>query len=371
MAIEMNTGKAAMPQGVYESLSKLSGNEAAELKEVVGRAMEVLAGANLKVSKSDTAGAEGTAEKKTTGSTNVPALDNPADSNQVAANLEKLISYLQLDNEERQAAMAKDRIEIQQNTLDGEHKDRMAQIDDSIKKMKEAESASKWSRFFGWVGAILSVVAAVAVTIVSGGTAAAFAIAGAVLAVTALTMNETGAMDKLTEKLAKHMQESYGWSKSKAQLFASLVCNLSIAVLSLGCSVGGMVAGFAAAAAAASNAAAAVNTANTVTKVAGMSVETAKTVQNVITIANTSVGAASLLAGGLNTYYTKRSEDSKADTTELQKFITQLQQRLDECEEELEQLLEQLESNIGTVAQMISSSTDTSDEIARNLGAMA
>ncbi|MBR4259790.1 MAG: hypothetical protein IKQ17_12220, partial [Kiritimatiellae bacterium] len=34
-----------------------------------------------------------------TGATNIPALDNPADIKQLEENLEKLISYLQMDNE--------------------------------------------------------------------------------------------------------------------------------------------------------------------------------------------------------------------------------------------------------------------------------
>ena len=369
MPIEINTGNAQkLSQAMYESLSKTSGEDSTELKEVVGKAMEVLAGANLSVTKSDSTGATGTAERKTAGGTNVPALDNPGDSEQVAANLEKLISYLQLDNQERQTAMAKDRIELQKETLDTEHEERMEQIDKSIKKMKDAETASKWSRAFSWIGAIVAVVAAVALTVVTGGAAAGFAIAGAAIAITALTLNETGAMDKMVDSLAKHMQSAHGMKKSDAKLAAALICNLSICVASLGCGVGSMVAGAASVASTAANVAAA---AEKTARVASISAETAKTIQTGMTIANTGVSAASLATSGVSTYYTKRSEESKADTTELEKFITQLQQRLEESQEELQQILEQIEAGIGTVAQLITSSTDTSDEISRNLGAMA
>ena len=48
-----------------------------------------------------------------------------------------------------------------------------------------------------------------------------------------------------------------------------------------------------------------------------------------------------------------------------------LQQRLDESQEELMQILEQLQSGIGELAQMIGSATDTSAEIALNIGQMA
>ena len=205
MAIGVNTGNAqntTVTPAAYESLSKMSGNDAAKMKEVTSKAMEVLAGANLKVSKSDTAGTDGVAEKKTNGATSTPVLDNPDDAKAKEADLTKLISYLQLDNEERQTEMAKARIDMQKAGLDTEHDDRMRQIDDSIKKMKDAERASKISRIFGWIGAVLAVAAAAVLTVVTGGLAAGFAIAGAALAVTALTLNETGAMEKMVNALA-------------------------------------------------------------------------------------------------------------------------------------------------------------------------
>ena len=365
--INMNTKMSAMPIDTSAQAEKASGLDSTKVKEVVTKAMEVLAGANLSVTKADTSGVTGAAEKKTTGSTNVPALDDPGDSQQVAANLEKLVSYLQLDNEERQTEMAKDRIELQKNTLDAEHDERMEQIDDSIQKMKDSENASKWSRAFSWIGAIVAIVAAVALTVCTGGVglAAGFAIAGAVISVASLALNETGAMDKITDALTDHLKSNYGMKKSDASLAASLICNLSICALSLGCGIGSAVSS------AASVASTAANVVSTAEKVARISESTAKTVQTVMTVANTGVGAASLTTSGLSTYYTKRSEESKADTTELEKFIQQLQQRLNETEEELQQLLQQIESGVSTIAQMIGSATDTSDEIARNLGAMA
>ena len=367
MSMEINTGNNAnkLSQAMYESLSKMGGADSTELTKVVGKAMEVLAGANLNVTNSDRAGTNGAAEKKTTGGANVPALDDPGDSRQVALNLEKLVSYLQLDNEERQTEMAKNRINLQKDTLDAEHKDRMGQIDKSIKKMKDAESASTWSRAFSWIGAIVAVAAAVLLTVVTGGAAAGFAIAGAALAVTSLVLNETGAMDKMVNALAEHMKDAYGMSKSNAKLAASLICNLTICALSLGCGIASMVSG------AASIASTAANVAGTAQKAALISESTAKTMQTVVTIANTGVTAGSLMATGFSTYYNKRADDSKADTKEMEKFIAQLQQRLEECEEELQMLLEQIESGLSMTGQMLSSATDTSDEISRNLGAMA
>ena len=359
MANEINIG-AARPQAqnvALDQLAKLSG-DSTKAKEVIGKAMEILAGANVKVTRGDDTSATGAGERKTTGATNVPSLDNPADIKQLEANLEKLIAYLQLDNEERQTQMAKDRIEIQKDTLESEHKDRMEELEKSFKKMDDARKSRLASKVFGWLGAILAVVTAVVVTVVTGGTAAAFAIAGAAIAVSALIMNETGAMEAITKKLAEHLQDKYGLSKSQAQLMASLIINISIMVAQLGCAVGS------AASAAASAAKVAADAATTVST-------TATKVQNVVTIANTVVSAGSLASGGANSYFTYRSDDAKADLSELQKFIAVLQQRLDESEEELQLIVEQIQAAIGKIADLISSATDESAEIANKIGQMA
>ena len=248
----------------------------------------------------------------------------------------------------------------------------MKQIDESIKKMEKAERAAKLSRIFGWIGAILAVAAAAVLTVVTGGLAAGFAIAGAALAVTSLVLNETGAMEAMTEKLADHLQEKYGWDRNKAMLAASLIINISIMVLQLGCSVGSMVAGIAAAGKAAADAAATgAKVAGEAAKISAATLQTARQVQTGITVANTGVGVVSLGTSALTTYRSFMADSSKADTTELEKFMTMLQQRLEESQEELQKILEQIQSGIGELAQMIGSATDTSAEIALNIGQMA
>ena len=355
--ININTNRPQIQSSAFEQAAKLSG-DSTKAKEIVSKALEILAGANVRVTRSDDTSASGVGERKTTGATNVPSLDNPGDAKQLQANLEKLVAYLQLDNEERQTQMAKDRIEIQKDNLETEHKDRMKELEASFKKMDDAEKARMASRVFGWLGAIMAVVAAVVVTVVTGGAAAAFAIAGAALAVTALVMNETGAMESLTNKLSEHLQEKYGMSKSQAQLAASLIINISIMVAQLGCAIGS------AASAAASAAKAAADAATTVST-------TATKIQTAVTIANTAVSAGGLASGGVNSFFTYRSDDAKADVMELQKFITMLQQRLDESEEELQLIVEQIQSAIGKIADLITSATDQSAEIANNIGQMA
>ena len=341
-------------KSIDDQVKNLSGGDSEKVKEVYKNVVEILSGDNVKVSRGATTGVDGNRDtSKTNGSTGVPVLDEPNDAKAKEADLSKLISYLQLDNQERQAEMAKDRIDMQKSNLDTEHKDRMKQINEQIKKMEKAEKAAKISRIFGWIGAALAIAAAVALTIVTGGLAAGFAIAGAVLAVTSLVLNETGAMDKMTEKLADHLQEKYGWDRNKAMLAASLIINISIMVLQLGCSVGGMVAGIAAAGKAAADAGATgAKVAGEAAKISAATLQTARQVQTGITVANTGVGAVSLGMSALTTYRSFKADSAKADTTELEKFITMLRQRLDESQEELQKILEQIQSGIGKIAEL-------------------
>ncbi len=373
MALELNT-QAPKMQGaadLYGKFTELAG-DGTKAKEVVGKALEIIAGSNVKVTRGDDTSPTGVSDKKTNGATSVPSLDNPDAELAREIDLTKLISYLQLDNQERQTEMAKERIEVQKETLDAEQKDRMNQIDESIKKMEKAEKAAKISRIFGWIGAVLSVVAAAVLTVVTGGLAAGFVIAGAAIAVTSLTLSETGAMDKIIEKLADHLQEKYGMSRNDAMLAASLIVNLSIMALQVGCSVVSMVSGIAAAGkAAADGVALGAKVAGESAKVTATTTQLARTVQNILTVANTAVATSSLASTGVSTYLNFKSEDSKADTTELQKLMTMLQQRLEESQEELQQIMAQIEAGIGKVADLISSATDTSAEIAQNIGQMA
>ena len=96
MANEMNINTSRPPVGgtQFQQTEKLSG-DGAKIKEITSKAVEILAGANVKVTRGDDASATGAGEKKTSGATNVPVLDNPGDVKAMEAALEKLIAYLQ------------------------------------------------------------------------------------------------------------------------------------------------------------------------------------------------------------------------------------------------------------------------------------
>jgi len=347
-----NVTNRQMPNAINEAanLSKglgLSEKATQTIKDVAA----LLGGRNVSVNTN--ARVDNTETGRATGATGVPALDNPADIKQLEQNLEKLLSYLQMDNDERQTAMAKERIEIQKDTLDAERKNRSEKIDKSLKDMDKAAKSRKASGIFGWVMTALAVVAAVVACIATGGLAIGPVI-GAGIAIACQVLNETGVMNKLVEKLAEGLEKA-GLSKQAAQILAQVLITVAIMAASMG-------AGFAGGGGTA---------VSNLVKGAAKTMETVEKVRAAIAIATTVVGTASTITGGVGAYQGYQAGMSQADVSETEKVITALKQRLEESEEELQQILAQLQNAVAQVAELLSSATDTSEEIAHNLGAMA
>ena len=359
MAGEISNIPAKMPNTIDQTVDFAKGlglsDKAAEtVKEIAS----ILGGRNVSVDTN--ARVDSTETGRPTGATGVPALDNPADIKQIEANLEKLLSYLQMDNEERQTAMAKDRIELQKDSLETERNNRSEKIEKSLKDMDKAAESRKASKIFGWLMTALAVVAAVVACVATGGLAVGPVI-GAGIAIACSVLNETGVMDKIVEKLAKGL-ESLGLSKQASQIVAQVLITVAIMAASLGAGLAG------GGATAVSNAAKGIADA---VKGASVAIETMEKIRAAVAVATLVVGIGSTITGGVSAYQSYKAGLSQADVSETEKVIAALKQRLDESEEELEQILQMLQNAVAQVAELLSSATNTSDEIAQNIGAMA
>ena len=309
--------------------------------ETIKNIAALLGGRNVSVNTNPRA--DGAETGRPTGSTGVPALDNPADIKQLEQNLEKLLSYIQMDNEERQTAMAKERIDMQKDALDAERNNRSEKIEKSLKDMDKAAESRKASKIFGWLMTALAVVAAVVACIATGGLAVGPVI-GAAIAIGCQVLNETGVMDKIVEKLAKGL-EGLGLSKQASQIL--LAGGGASAVSSVAKGIADTAKGL------------------------KVTVETMEKIRAAVALTMTIVGIGSGVASGVGAYNAFKAGMSQADVSETEKYITALKQRLDECEEELNQILQMLQQAISQVAEMLSSATDTQTAIANNMGAMA
>ena len=287
------------------------------------------------------------------GPSGVPVLDNPDDEKAKEADLEKLIAYLQLENSKEQAEAAKSRIDSIKGELELEHKDRKAKMDKSLKDMEEAAAARKRNSFFGWLMTGLAILGAVIACVATGGVAVG-AVIGAGIALTAQVLNETGVMEKIVGGLSDALQ-SLGMSKMAADIVAQVAVTLLVMAASLG-------AGFAGGAASATQ----------LTSEIGKALQAgAQLIKPALSLATGIIGVGATISGGVGAYQSFKSGMSDAELKETEKYLAIIQQKMAEAEEELQKILLMIQDLVGQIAQLLSSQTDTTAEIAMQMGQMA
>jgi hypothetical protein len=193
----------------------------------------------------------------------------------------------------------------------------------------------------------LAVVAAVVACVATGGLAVG-AVVAAGLALTCQILNETGVMEKLTEKLAQGLQK-LGLSKDAAEIVAQVAIAVAIVAASI----------------------AAGNIGSAAIKATGAVKTFVDIALPALKIATGVMGVTSLVSTGVGAYDNYKSGMSQADLSETEKIITAIRQKLEESQEELEAILDAIQNCIGQLAQLLASATDTSEEIVRKMGQMA
>jgi hypothetical protein len=328
---------------IGDSIAKglgLSGKAA----EVVNQALSLLGETGVKVQN---AGVRTDSAGTPTGASGVPVLDNPDDVKAMEANLERLVAFLQLDNDERQTQMAQDRIDTLKSSLKSEHEGRAKKIQKSLDDMDKAAASQKRNKIFGWLMTALAVVAAVVACVATGGLATG-AVVAAGLALTCQILNETGVMEKLTDKLAKGL-ESLGLSKEAAQIVAQVAVTVAIVAASIAAGNLGSISGSVS---------------------AGVKAVT-DVLRPAIAIATGVMGGVSIISSGVGAHDGYKAGMSQADVKETEKFIELIRRKLEESEEELQQILDAIQALMGQLADLLSSASDTGEEIAQQIGQMA
>ncbi len=356
-AIPSINERAAQPPSYIDQASALTkGQGLNETSSEIVRDVLTLLGSEASVRVTNKSSAATTQETgSATGATGIPALDNPADPEAVRADLEKLIAYLKLENDEKQAEMAKDRIEIQKGEIEQRHGDQVEKLKKSLKEMDKAAKASLLTKIFGWLMAALAVVLAVVASVATGGVAIG-AVVGAVVALGMAIANETGAMEKLTEKLADALKDA-GLSKMAAEILAAVIIGLATIVLSVGAGAGGAAIG--------NVSIAAVNAATKSIQTAAETMKLAMQIgMGVLGLVSTGAGIGASVQG-------YKAGLAQAEVSEMEKFLVMMQQKLEESQEELNEILEAIQNSISNIIAILDSETDTQKEIAQQMGAMA
>lgn len=292
----------------------------------------------------------------TTGATReigIPELDEADAELAAIVDLEVLVALLKADMDETQLAAAKDRIDAMKGKLDQQHKTQLEKIEKAIEKAREQERAAKASRAFGWIGAIFAVVSAIVLTVTTGGLAAGFAIAGAVVAVTSLVLTETGADKIIMDAMAESLMENEGWSKEEAEEIAQGLYAGVQMVLCLGCAIGG---GCASAGQAAEK----------------FAEKFSEITLKVIRITMSSVGGV-ISAGGMSSGLASaiigyQAGMAQADVTETQAILNKLQKILEENQDDLQQLLQMMNDNMSSLVTLLESKINAALKILQEMG---
>ena len=188
---------------------------------------------------------------KTTTYFTIPAPEvSPKD---YSASIERIIAYMQVDNDELMIKLASERLDQNKASLEARHKSQLARIDKQIAEMRADESAATLSKIFKWIGAGIAIaaaaIAATILTIVSCGAAApsygavvalSVTLVTSILAAVVQTLDAAGVFEDLQEKFTQdYMRE--GMSRAEAQKAASKIImgiTLSAAILNMVVQIG-------------------------------------------------------------------------------------------------------------------------------------
>ncbi|GLS33047.1 type III secretion system translocon protein, YopB/IpaB/SipB family [Mesorhizobium albiziae] len=228
-------------------------------------------------------------------------------------------------------------------------------IADAAEKLREAKKSSKAKRIFGWIAVALTVVAAV----VTGGV---LAFSAAAVAVTVVTLTETGVMDKMARAIAKSLREDQGMGEGQAMGWATfitvaIVLACSLATLGAGAVSGGW------------NAATSI-----ATKITSQSDKVAKIVmgsQRLATaawagevIASVAQSAAAIASG----VQQKQATDTQAETLDIRKFLAKLAQLQEDEIERIQELFLGMKTMTQRVVDAIEEQSRSASTVIRHIG---
>ncbi|MBG0775386.1 MAG: type III secretion system translocon subunit SctE [Desulfovibrionaceae bacterium] len=229
--------------------------------------------------------------------------------------------------------------------------EKLEKIHEAIKKMQESKKSGLFMKIFGWVVAGIMLIAAVAATIATGGSAAPLLVA-AIFSIGMMILDETGASDKIAEGIGK-VFEAMGVDEKTAKIIGHVVLIAVVLAVDITCMI-------------LSAGASTANAANTLTKLTKMSVETAEKVVKVSNyvnqIAKAAGGLAMLGQAGAtvdNTVKNKQAADAQADAMTMEKYIQQIQQLIDDAIDQLDEIIEALLKDTGTVMKALDANTNT------------
>ena len=378
--LTVNTNAVNVPVVGAQDTGVAGTNTRSPAADAIQNLAGVLAGANVNV----TAAANANTARTGTAAKLQVVLDEAELTNDTEVDIEALVAKLQVDMDETSAKTFLAQLKEMNKRLDAEHTETMKKISESIEKAEKAQKASKWQKILGWLGAVVACVVAVAVTVVSGGAAAAFAIAGAAMAVGTMVMDETGATDKLIKAMAKSMEKTFNLSSAEAQAWAAGVWGGIMLATSVILSItGGGIASAAAKSAQVANAGAkavqaGAQVAESASKIGSIMSRLrtilkpfAELVLKSQVAINLGSAAVQTSVGTTNSVFAYQASEASAKVKDIEAFLNELQQLIEQQGDDLENVLSKLSDSFDALFNVMESATDTQNKILMELQQMA
>ena len=171
----------------------------------------------------------------------VPELDE-ANAAALGVDLALLAALMKIDGEKYKAQIDKSLLDKQNADIDAQTKERLAKLDETLKKMDKAAKMNAFMKVFGWLMMTVSVLMAAATCGAAHGLVIGAVLAAAV-AVAFQVLNETGVMDKLTKAAASLLKKMGADDKTAEIVAAVLVAVFEIALSIATGQIGGKAAG--------------------------------------------------------------------------------------------------------------------------------
>ena len=160
----------------------------------------------------------------------VPELDE-ANAVALGVDLALLATLMKINGEKYKAQIDKALIDKQNSDIDAQTKERLAKLDETLKKMDKAAKMNTFMKVFGWLMVAVSIAIA-AVTCGAAGGLVVGAVLSAAVALTFQVLSETGVMDKFT-KAVSDLLKKMGVDDKTAEIVAAVFVAVFEIALSL------------------------------------------------------------------------------------------------------------------------------------------
>ena len=250
-----------------------------------------------------------------------------------------MIQKLMIANLEQQSKTESLTSKITRTQLQSLAKTNIAKLQEVKAKTEQSNVGSIVAQVFAWIAAAITVVASVALAVISFGTGSALIgcalVAAAVITVSVMVLTQTGVMEKLTDAIAKPLEELFetmGMDPKIAKMASKITAQILIAVVILAVDIGiAIVSGGAGAEELVSA---------TIQKIVKLATMTAKIAQGV----SAAVQVGGVAASVASSSFKYEATIGEASLTDNKAFLAKLRMILEQEQDTLRELISKISS---------------------------